>query len=115
VTGMENKVLIIDDDEKLCKLLKEYLEENGFKVIALADGSDVKKTLQKESLKMIILDIMLPGKNGLEVLKEIRMDHTIPVIMLTAKETIKTAMWDLKWGEIITCQSHSTRGSYWPG
>jgi len=85
VTGMENKVLIIDDDEKLCKLLKEYLEENGFKVIALADGSDVKKTLQKESPKMVILDIMLPGKDGLEVLKEIRMDHTIPVIMLTAK------------------------------
>ncbi len=82
---MENKVLMIDDDEKLCKLLKEYLGENGFKVIALADGSDVKKTLQKESPKMVILDIMLPGKDGLEVLKEIRMDHSIPVIMLTAK------------------------------
>jgi two-component system phosphate regulon response regulator OmpR len=82
---MGNKVLIIDDDEKLCKLLKEYLEENGFKVIVLADGSEVKKTLQKESLKMVILDIMLPGKDGLEVLKEIRMDHTLPVIMLTAK------------------------------
>jgi two-component system phosphate regulon response regulator OmpR len=85
VTCMENKVLIIDDDEKLCKLLKEYLEDNGFKVIALADGSNVKKTLQKELPKMVILDIMLPGKDGLEVLKEIRMDHTIPVIMLTAK------------------------------
>jgi two-component system phosphate regulon response regulator OmpR len=82
---MGNKVLIIDDDEKLCKLLKEYLEDNGFKVIALTDGSDVKKTLQKESPKMVILDIMLRGKDGLEVLKEIRRDHTIPVIMLTAK------------------------------
>src|SRR4030065_510637 len=82
---MGNKVLIVDDDEKLCKLLKEYLENNGFKVLALADGSDVKKTLQKELPKMVILDIMLPGKDGLEVLKEIRMDDTIPVIMLTAK------------------------------
>ena len=82
---MGNKVLIIDDDEKLCKLLKEYLEDNGFKVLTLADGSDIKKTLQKELPKMVILDIMLPGKDGLEVLKEIRMDHTIPVIMLTAK------------------------------
>jgi two-component system phosphate regulon response regulator OmpR len=82
---MENKVLIIDDDEKLRKLLREYLEGNGFKVLTLADGSDVTKTLQKESPKMVILDIMLPGKDGLEVLKEIRMDHTIPVIMLTAK------------------------------
>jgi two-component system phosphate regulon response regulator OmpR len=82
---MGNKVLIIDDDEKLRKLLKEYLEGNGFKVLTFADGSDVKKTLQKESPEMVILDIMLPGKDGLEVLKEIRMDHTIPVIMLTAK------------------------------
>jgi two-component system phosphate regulon response regulator OmpR len=82
---MGNKVLIIDDDEKLRKLLKEYLEGNGFKVLTLADGSDVKKTLQKELPEMVILDIMLPGKDGLEVLKEIRMDHTVPVIMLTAK------------------------------
>ena len=82
---MGNKVLIIDDDEKLRKLLKEYLEGNGFKVLTLADGFDVKKTLQKESPEMVILDIMLPGKDGLEVLKEIRLDDTIPVIMLTAK------------------------------
>ncbi len=82
---MGNKVLIIDDDEKLRKLLKEYLEENGFKVLTLADGSDVKKTLRKESPEMVILDIMLPGKDGLEVLKEIRTDNTVPVIMLTAK------------------------------
>ena len=82
---MGNKVLIIDDDEKLRKLLKEYLEGNGFKVVTLADGSDVKKILQKESPEMVILDIMLPGKDGLEVLKEIRMDDTLPVIMLTAK------------------------------
>jgi two-component system phosphate regulon response regulator OmpR len=82
---MGNKVLIIDDDEKLRKLLREYLEGNGFKVLTLADGSDVKKTLQKESPEMVILDIMLPGKDGLEVLKEIRTNNSIPVIMLTAK------------------------------
>ncbi len=82
---MGNKVLIVDDDEKLRKLLKEYLENNGFKVLTLADGSDVKKTLRRESQDMVILDVMLPGKDGLEVLKEIRMDDPIPVIMLTAK------------------------------
>ncbi|NVM26074.1 MAG: response regulator [Desulfobacterales bacterium] len=82
---MGNMVLIIDDDEKLRKLLKEYLEDNGFKALTLADGSDVMKTIQEESPEIVILDIMLPGKDGLEVLKEIRMDHTIPVIMLTAK------------------------------
>lgn len=82
---MGNKVLIIDDDEKLQKLLREYLGGNGFPVRTLSDGSEVLPTIRSESPDIIILDIMLPGKDGLEVLKDIRRDHTIPVIMLTAK------------------------------
>ena len=82
---MGNMVLIIDDDEKLCKLLREYLDDNGFKALTLADGSGVMKAIQEESPEIVILDIMLPGKDGLEVLREIRRDHAIPVIMLTAK------------------------------
>ena len=82
---MGNKVLIIDDDEKLQRLLREYLGGNGFPVRTLSDGSEVLQTIRSESPDIIILDIMLPGKDGLEVLKDIRRDHTIPVIMLTAK------------------------------
>jgi two-component system phosphate regulon response regulator OmpR len=82
---MGNRVLIIDDDEKLRRLLREYFEDNGHRVLTLADGSYAMKTIQEESPEIVILDIMLPGKDGLEVLKEIRRDHAIPVIMLTAK------------------------------
>jgi two-component system, OmpR family, phosphate regulon response regulator OmpR len=82
---MENKVLLIDDDERLLKLLREYLEGNGFNVFTLGDGSGALKFIERESPDIIILDIMLPGKDGLEILKDINRKHSIPVIMLTAK------------------------------
>lgn len=82
---MESKVLIVDDDEKLCRLVAEYLEPYGFQIKTLSDGLQVLKTIHKESPDIIILDIMLPGKDGLEVLKEIRAELSVPVIMLTAR------------------------------
>jgi len=85
VRWVSNKVLLVDDDEKLRKLVEEYLEGYGYQVIALPDGSAALETIRKESPDIVILDIMLPKKDGLEVLKEIRMVYMIPVIMLTAK------------------------------
>ncbi len=82
---MGEKVLLVDDDEKLLRLLREYLEKYGFQVHTLANGSTVVQTLREESTDMVILDIMLPKKDGLEVLREIRKEFSLPVIMLTAK------------------------------
>ena len=82
---MGKRVLLVDDDEKLRRLLKEYLEGYEFQVFTLADGEAVLNSIRKESPEIVILDIMLPKKDGLEVLKEIRMASRVPVIMLTAK------------------------------
>ena len=82
---MKIKVLIVDDDEKLRRLLREYLGDYGFQVVALADGSSVLEIIRTETPDIVILDIMLPEKDGLEILKEIRTGFSIPVIMLTAK------------------------------
>ena len=85
MTSVGNRVLIIDDDEKLRKLLGEYLKDHGFHTTCRADGADVLGVLSTDSPDLVILDIMLPGKDGLEVLKEIRKDHGLPIIMLTAR------------------------------
>ncbi|MCU0597559.1 MAG: response regulator transcription factor [Desulfobacterota bacterium] len=82
---MGKRILIVDDDEKLRRLLKEYLEGYEFKVLTLADGGAVLDTMRKDWPELVILDVMLPKKDGLEVLKEIRAASKVPVIMLTAK------------------------------
>lgn len=85
MTSVGTRVLIIDDDEKLRKLLGEYLKDHGFHSTCIADGADVLRVLSTDRPDLVILDIMLPGKDGLEVLKEIRKEHGLPVIMLTAR------------------------------
>ncbi len=82
---MEEKVILVDDDEKLRELLTEYLEGYGFQVLALPDGSRVLETIRTVIPDIVILDIMLPKRDGLEVLREIRNESSVPVIMLTAK------------------------------
>ena len=78
-------ILIIDDDEKLRELVEEYLVEYDYKVRTLPSGMKAVETIQNVSPSVIILDVMMPGKDGLEVLRDIRAISTVPVIMLTAK------------------------------
>lgn len=82
---MKKKVLIIDDDKKLQKILKEYLEEDEFIVISLFDGINCLGVIDIEEPDIVILDIMLPECNGLDVMSKIKKKYVLPVIMLTAK------------------------------
>jgi two-component system response regulator CpxR len=80
-----NRILIIDDDEELCELVSEYLSAEGFEVEAIHDGeSGLQKALSDEQ-DLVILDVMLPTKNGFDVLRELRQTSKIPVLMLTAR------------------------------
>ncbi|MBU1342709.1 MAG: response regulator [Proteobacteria bacterium] len=82
---MTKKILIIDDDIKLIELLSEYLGGNQFEVSYLLDGLFAVKEIKLQAPDLIILDYMMPGKDGLEVLRDIRVHHDLPIIMLTAK------------------------------
>lgn len=81
----DSKILIIDDDRELGEMLKEFLAPDHLDVSARLSGEDGLQALQDETWDLLILDIMLPGMNGIEVLKQIRQDSDIPVIMLTAR------------------------------
>ncbi len=82
---MEKHVLVIDDDAKLRKLLTEYLTGYGFTVDSLEDGTKVMETIHALNPDMLILDVMLPDRDGFDILREVRGQCRVPVIMLTAK------------------------------
>ena len=84
---MDPTLLIIDDDEKLNNLLKNYLKGFGFRIIAATHPEDGLKQLRDQSPDLIILDVMLPGMDGFEVCKTIRKTHTVPILMLTGDDS----------------------------
>src|ERR1051325_9751408 len=79
------RVLIIDDDKKLCRLVRDYLEPMGYEVAAAHTGPDGVERATADSWHAVILDVMLPGLDGFEVLKQIRHKSDVPVLMLTAR------------------------------
>jgi two-component system response regulator CpxR len=81
------RLLIVDDDRALCGLLKDYLEREGFVVDVAYDGDTGLAQLQNPAMRpdLLILDVMMPGRDGLDTLRELRLKHRLPVIMLSAK------------------------------
>jgi two-component system phosphate regulon response regulator OmpR len=78
-------ILIIDDDEKIRDLLKQYLKNNNFFVSTAINASDAEEKLKIIKFDLAIIDIMMPGKDGLQLTKEIREKIDLPIILLTAK------------------------------
>lgn len=81
----QRTLLVIDDDERLRELLQEYLESRGYRVLAAEDGPRGLDTLRAGHVDLIVLDVMMPGMDGFDVLKELRKTSRVPVIMLTAR------------------------------
>ncbi len=80
-----SRILLADDDRALTALLAEYLQHEGFAVDIAYDGDTALSMLRSQRPDLLILDVMMPGKDGLETLREIRQQHRLPVIMLSAR------------------------------
>jgi DNA-binding response OmpR family regulator len=78
-------ILIVDDDAKLCRLIREYLEPLGYEVTAAHTGPEGLEAAAREQFSAVILDVMLPGMNGFDVLRILRAKSNVPVLMLTGR------------------------------
>ena len=79
------KILVVDDEPQIVKVLKAYLEKAGFMVVTAVDGVSALAFFKRESPDFVILDLNLPGMDGLDVCKAIRRDSNVPILMLTAR------------------------------
>lgn len=81
------KILVVDDEKPISDIIKFNLEKEGFEVVVAFDGEEAVEKVEEENPDLIVLDVMLPKMDGLEVVREVRKTHSMPIIMVTAKET----------------------------
>src|SRR3970040_1617322 len=83
--AMQDHILVVDDDAETRSLLREYLQKQGYRVTTAADGKALRKALEAARPDLIVLDLMLPGEDGLQLCRDLRGRSNLPVIMLTAR------------------------------
>ena len=83
--GMKAKILVVDDDPAISEMLSIVLEAEGFDTVVVTDGAEAVGTFEREQPDLILLDLMLPGMNGIDICKAIRRTSPVPIVMLTAK------------------------------
>jgi len=82
---MQELILLVDDEPKIVRLARDYLEKDGFRVLSAGDGPTALAVARRDKPDLIVLDLMLPGMNGWEVCKTLRRESDVPIIMLTAR------------------------------
>lgn len=95
---MNNKILVVDDEKNICELLRLYLEKEGYTVLVAHDGEQAVQVMREMTPALILLDIMMPKKDGWEVCREIRGFSDVPIIMLTAKGEVFDKIMGLDLG-----------------
>ncbi len=95
---MNRKILIVDDDRKTVELIKLYLEKDGYRVLPAYDGRQALELVRQRAPDLIVLDLMLPAVDGLDVCRIVRAESKVPIIMLTARSTEEDKLLGLDLG-----------------
>src|ERR687886_275451 len=95
---MNRKVLVVDDDKKTAELIRLYLERDGYRVLAAHDGHEALEMARHRRPDLIVLDLMLPAVDGLDVCRILRAESKVPIIMLTARTTEEDKLLGLDLG-----------------
>ena len=82
---MRGKILVVEDEPKLANLLRDYLEQAGYEPYCLGDGREIVPWVREQTPDLVLLDLMLPGKDGMEILREIRSFSVVPILMVTSR------------------------------
>ena len=98
MNSRKNHILIIDDDKEISELISDYLIKNGFRTTLALNGLNIKSSLREHNFDLVVLDIMLPGIDGLTLCKTIRETHDIPIIMLSAANSTSDRVAGLELG-----------------
>ena len=110
---MTQPILIVEDEEKLAKLLRDYLEQSGFSTVIVSDGDGVLAAVQAEAPQLILLDLMLPNKDGMSICRELRQQaafQLLPIIMTTARVDEIDRLLGLEMGaDDYICKPYSPR------
>ncbi len=103
-------ILIVEDELNLAEVLKDYLQDNGYQTLHFAEGNGVTEHVKENRPDLILLDLMLPGKDGITICREIRRSSSVPIIMMTAKVEEIDRLLGLEIGaDDYICKPYSPR------
>jgi len=94
----KRKILVVDDDHKIVDIVRLYLEKDGYRVLVAYDGLEALELARQKRPDLIVLDLMLPGMDGLDVCRILRTESEVPIIMLTARTTEEDKLVGLELG-----------------
>ena len=94
-------ILLVEDDDEVRRLVSGLIEKEGYRVTAVADAKAMDATIAAAAPDLVILDVMLPGEDGLSICRRLRLTLSVPILMLTAKSDEIDRVLGLKWAPMI--------------